>query len=183
MKIRQRFLSGSRAYSAGFTLIEVLITTAIISIITAVSLVFVGNLREQGAVDGVSRQVAAAIRETQNYALTGRNIRAVGEVPCLFRFRTEAPDIFRIEQSNSVSGTPCGTDWDGETIAVGNGVEISVSEVRFAVPRAEPLTSSGDELEGSVFIDFTISRGGTERHVCVYPMGRVEEHYDACPAP
>jgi prepilin-type N-terminal cleavage/methylation domain-containing protein len=162
---------------SGFTMVEVLITAAIIAVMTAVSLTSLGALKERRAVELSARKVSAAIREAQSYALTGRNIRSAGDVPCEFRFRVDSGMIY-VEQSNA--GAACGSDWAGETIAAENGVGVSGSSVvRFSVPRAEPHSDSG-ELVGGDFVDFSVSRGGTTVHVCVYPLGRVEERRDGC---
>ena len=66
----------------GFTLIEIMVVMAIIGIVTAVTIVSFGSGKERKAVEGQARKVAAAIREMQNYALTGKQIGT--NVPCKF---------------------------------------------------------------------------------------------------
>lgn len=165
----------------GFTLIEVIITTAIISIITVISIVSMAGLKVKREVEGSSRIVAAAIREAQNYAVTGKNV--VGSVcgsgteacvPCEFRFGT-GTNSYTISQSNiPTSGSTCTSFVAGPTIGLPNGVEVTAQSVRFSVPRSEPRDSSGNELN-SGSIDFKVSKGGVDVYICVYPLGRVEE--------
>ncbi len=68
----------------GFSLLEMVIIVAIITIMTSVMLVTTLGERKTKEVEVIGREVTAAIRETQNYALTGR--RQGTGLPCSFGF-------------------------------------------------------------------------------------------------
>ena len=51
---------------------EIMVVIAIIGIMSAVALVSLSKGKEQKAVEAAAREVASAIREAQNYALTGK---------------------------------------------------------------------------------------------------------------
>lgn len=58
----------------GLSLIEVMMVVAIIGIMTAISIVSFVNSRRNAVLSGEADVIIAAIREAQNYALTGKNI-------------------------------------------------------------------------------------------------------------
>lgn len=167
--MRKRRVTGS-----GFTLVEVVITTAIIGIVAAVSMVSLSAFRVKRDVESSARTLAAAIREAQDFALTGKNMSSTaGNAPCEFRVRTSSGKYY-VEQADASSGGGCAGYTTGSGAAFLNGVSVSTAEVRFQVPRAEPHDSSGSELvSGS--IDFVLTKGSVTGHVCVYPLGRVDE--------
>ncbi len=174
----------TRENRPGFTLVEVLITTSIIGLVSAVSLVSLSGFKVRREVEGSARIVAAAIRDAQNNALTGKNIRgttcisgsdSVPCVPCGFEF-SAGGNAYVIHQSNAAmdgSGS-CSAFGGGTSVPLASGVTISAQSVAFTVPRAEPKTGTGSDLD-SGSIDFVLSKGGVTAHVCVYPLGRVEE--------
>lgn len=177
----------------GFTLPEVLITTAIISLVAAISLISLSDVKKRQEVNGAMRQVASAVREAQNYALTGKNISSgTSDQPCLFRVRANGnPDAqtFQLEQMNvghsqcPGGGSNSADEWASISYRTMNGVSVSASAVgmpvsagaiRFSVPRGEP-TANGVELTGNYRVQFAVSKGGLTAHVCVYPLGRIAE--------
>lgn len=164
----------------GFTLLEVLVTVSIISVITAASIVSLGNLKQKKEVEGDARRLAASIREAQNYALTGRNIfRGTDDVPCMFQVRALGTS-YTLEQSNAGS---CST-FGGEEIALSDGVTFGIGgTIRFRVPRSEPLDADDREIGepgAPEVIEFVLTKKGTNASVCVHPLGRVEEGIDGC---
>ncbi|NTW45820.1 MAG: type II secretion system protein [Candidatus Moranbacteria bacterium] len=134
---------------AGFTLIEIMITTALIAIVTTASLASLVPFKARRAVEGGERVVAAALRQAQNDAVTGKNISSCSSIPCV--------------------------PFQSGAVNLPDGVVLSASQaVAFRVPQGEPINSGGVELvSGSV--DFSLTKGGVTAHVCVYPLGRVEE--------
>jgi len=164
----------------GFTLIEIMVTVSIIGIVTAVSMVSMSGMKSRKEVEGAARTLAAAVREAQNYALSGKNIRENGDIPCQFRVRVDGSSSYSVEQANSDS---CATFF-GQSVTLQNNVNVSGGTVYFQVPRGEPKRCVSDlgscELLGTSSLDYAVSKNGITWHVCVYPLGRVEERPDSC---
>jgi prepilin-type N-terminal cleavage/methylation domain-containing protein len=57
----------------GVTLIELIVVIAVIGIMTSVGLVSLSRSRDRKAVEAATREVAAALRDAQNMALTGKD--------------------------------------------------------------------------------------------------------------
>lgn len=158
-----------------------MISMTVLSIMATVTIVSMGGSKTKQEVEGAARELAAAIRETQNYALTGKNIGAAGDVPCQFRVNVDigtSVSDFTVQQIRFVSGT-CDTN-SGAPMAysLSNGVQFSANaHVRFDVPRGEPKNSAGTEIgtSGVTHVDFSFAKNGSTAHVCVYPLGRIEE--------
>lgn len=162
----------------GFTLVELLISAAIIGLLSSAVLVALHGSQIAKEAEGDARTVAATLREAQNYALTGRSILpASAGKPCMFRVRAEAGSAsILVEQANVGAGDVCdGAFTVGEEIALStNGTFASRSVVMFPVPRAEPMTEGGSELIDT-FVDFAVANRGKVAHACAYPLGRIEE--------
>ncbi|MFZ2300030.1 MAG: prepilin-type N-terminal cleavage/methylation domain-containing protein [Candidatus Moraniibacteriota bacterium] len=71
-----------------FTLIEVMVVIAIISILTGVVIASLGKGRVQRELETNAREFASVVREAQNYALTGKQI--AGNTACAFYVRWSA---------------------------------------------------------------------------------------------
>lgn len=156
----------------GFTIIEMVVVLAIVSLMSAVTIVSLNTSKISREVESQARVFASAVREAQNYALTGKNITSTsGAKPCFFRVESGATGAYYIKQSNN--GT-CGSFSSGGTYQLGNAVSVSGGPVDFSVPRGEPW-SGGSELSGAGKVDFSLTKNGKTAHVCVYPLGRVEE--------
>lgn len=168
-------VSGLRA----FTLVELLITTAIIGVLSSTMMVALNRAQTAKDVESDVRAVSSAIRATQNYALTGKNLLGASssEKPCMFRLRTVAGEgVLYIEQSNvdTVTGACSGTFSVGDVVTLSRNVTlVSDRTVRFPVPHAEPQDEGGELISG--FIDFGVSKKGMAAYSCVYPLGRIED--------
>lgn len=141
----------------GFSLVELLTIVAIISIMTTISLVSLMENKKKREVEVEARSVAAAIRQAQNYALTGK-----GASPTCTSYTFSWTNG---GASYSSGGGSCVAN----TYSLRNGVTFgsnSTNSLAFSVPRAE---SSGTTkiLLGKGTYNFT---------VCVYQTGRVEEN-------
>ncbi|HCP09002.1 MAG TPA: hypothetical protein DIT25_04360 [Candidatus Moranbacteria bacterium] len=141
----------------GFSLPELMIVIAIIGIMSGVALVSLSGSKEKKEVETAAREVEAAIRETQNGALTGKG---VGASPgCYFNFFYD-----------KAAGT-FGTDGGcmNVTYKLNNGVAFSGSgSFGFSIP-------FGDTLGGEIKLE----KGATCYMVKASPSGRVENY--PCP--
>jgi prepilin-type N-terminal cleavage/methylation domain-containing protein len=163
----------------GFTLVELIVAMGVLSIMASVTIVSMGGAKTKQEVEGAARQVAAAIREAQNYALTGKNIGAAGDVPCRFHVTVAntSPNV-TIQQIKFDSSGVCNTNSGSMVYSLQHGVVFSANaEVRFDVPRGEPRNSAGTEIgiSGVTHVGFSFAKSGSTAHVCVYPLGRIEE--------
>ncbi len=181
----------------GFSLLEMIIIVAIIVIMTMVMFVISFKDRSTKELEAVGREVAAAIRETQNNALTGRQ-RGEDQLPCSFAFVTDGSG-YSIKGAQRPADDVCPDDIDvggyGETLLSENvsvnSMHISGKDsegrdsnyVIFTVPYGKYYDDGGYDGSGNVEdipstgTDFVITKDGEEQkfHVCVYSTGLIEE--------
>lgn len=167
----------------GFTLVELVVAMALISIMATATVVSMSGGKTRHEVQSATHLVASALREAQNYALTGKNMTSnPANRPCKFRTRSVASGSAIFVEQLSAGMVSCPQPgatsdlWSGATYNLTNGVVFSAATVaHFDVPRGEPTNSSGVELSGATSIDFSVSKSGLTAHACVYPLGRIEE--------
>jgi prepilin-type N-terminal cleavage/methylation domain-containing protein len=156
----------------GYSLIEVLIVCAIIGILSAIFLAskISGNKNLQ-SLKVTAREVAAAVRETQNYALTGKMINA-GDTPCLYRMENVGGVSYRIRYRSKLNpvGTCIGTWTTIYTKILSNGISINIGggNIEYNVPH-------GDRSGGG--FDITLTKNGVMVHVCACDSGKVVEKF------
>lgn len=169
----------------GFTLIEIMIVMVIIGVMSAVVLSSLRSGKEQKAVEGEARRVASAIREIQNYALTGRQIS--GQVPCRFGVGSiSIGDASMILNESHRTGASCSAGASADTaipgmvVSLANGVRFTAdlnANFFFTVPRGE-LNPNGNTTP----ISLRLGKGSTTYSVCVYPGGQIKDVLGAsCP--
>ena len=169
----------------GFTLIEIMLVMAIIGVMSAMVFSSLRSGKEQKEVEGQARRVAAAIREIQNYALTGKQIS--GQVPCRFGVMSlsigNTQLVLRESHRTGAScsaGASADANIPGMTVVLANGVRFTAdlnASFFFTVPRGE-LNPNGNATP----ISLRLGKGSTTYSVCVYPGGQVKDVAGAaCP--
>lgn len=168
----------------GFTLIEVLIVSAIIGIMASVVIVSLSGARSENQVKNAAILFSTALRDLQNNALTGKNIGA--DIPCDFRFGNVAVGANSINfQYAQRSGGSCANNPAVvalRTVTLTDGVTFGVVTAggRFTVPWGGVLDSAGSSLVNT--LSYQVTKSGYTYSVCVYPGGRIENvSGNACP--
>lgn len=177
MKIKQK----NKKFKKGFTLIELLIVIAIIGIMTAALFVSMSRSGTTNALKVAGRQLAGAIRETQNYALTGKQ-KDLELYPCAFRFSIDYFDdgsYYNIDYAPRSINEQCGDVSEGGYVfepfvnpVKFVGINSAEGEaVIFTVPHAKYASPDVD----SEYTEYTLKKKGKEYKVRVYSSGVVEE--------
>jgi prepilin-type N-terminal cleavage/methylation domain-containing protein len=145
----------------GFSFIELMVVIAIISIMTTVTLVSMNTAQKKEALITAAREVAAVVRETQNYALTGKDLRNQIN-SCSFTFTWG-------DSSSSYDISGC----KEQNYSLKNGVTFfNNGNFSFSVPSGNLNTSST--------MDIILRNNNNNYHVCVYVSGIVNERPDGC---
>lgn len=143
----------------GVTLIELLIVVAIIGIMTAVTIIYLGGAKNDKAVGTATREVAAAVREAQNYALTGKNASS----DCTtyeFKWTNSSAD-YSIEFADDTCSSVSPINYTLKNgVTFGNG-----DTVNFSIPNATIDANKNIEVK----------KGNTSYSVCVCQSGKIEE--------
>ena len=168
----------------GFTLVELLIVTAFIGIMTGIVFVSMSGRRTNGELKSAAREVAAAIRMAQSSALSGSK-KGIPESRrnrglCWVNFRKESNTSYGISvHYKDATGNACsggGGEGDGtaEIFSLRNGVAFSSSNwnssgagntLRFDLPRGDVNSASRIGL----------TKNGMSFFVCVSASGVVTE--------
>lgn len=155
-------------HKKGFSLLELITVIAIIMIMTAVVLSsgLIQNRKER-ELEAAAREVAAAIREAQNNALTGKN----ADSDCnTYRFSfTDSSASYRVGNIAPCTNTPA-------DYSLKNGVTFNGGgTIDFPIPFATPSITPPATFPVSI----VVCKGGTDdsdcHKVCVNSAGKVEE--------
>ncbi|OGI16651.1 MAG: hypothetical protein A3J63_02145 [Candidatus Moranbacteria bacterium RIFCSPHIGHO2_02_FULL_40_12b] len=163
-------------FRRGFSFIELIIAMAIFGIMTAAMLVSLLGGKDAKAVEVAAREVAAAIREVQNNALTGKQDSAnPSRKICRWLMYT---------YSNTPNYTvyyyygDCTISFQQVyfNASLKNNVNFLTSDnVSFKLPHGT-AESFGSPMSNPVKITLKSTNNATIKYtVCVYPSGRVEE--------
>jgi prepilin-type N-terminal cleavage/methylation domain-containing protein len=160
-----------RLKSAGFTLVEIIIVVAIIGI--ASTMVFSSFAEQRGArtIDRAAREVVAALREAQNYTLTGR-AGTINENNTYYGIQIASATGYNLTSSSGILAS--------YTLKGGVTFTSGATTIAFILPRGDVL-QGGASFVGAYRID--LSNGTNSRYICVYSMGRVVDNgaNAACP--
>lgn len=150
----------------GYTLIELLIVIAIITIGTSVTVFMVGNARVVREVDAGARELSGILREAQNYALTGRQL--AGGSPCRYQVRwTNGSGSYSLIYWYKDGSGNC-TRQSATAYTLPSGVTFrNTSSASFLLPHAS--------LEGGASVTARLGKGSTLRNVCVSTSGLVSD--------
>jgi prepilin-type N-terminal cleavage/methylation domain-containing protein len=149
----------------GFTLIEILIVIAIIGILSAMVLVSISAGRTARDLDRSAHEVAAVLREAQNYALSGRSA-SVNENNCSYSVQvTSGSSNYSLRHTY---GSGCGSNDALSNYSLARGVVFgSALTVNFSVPRGV-LTSGATSI--------ALTKNGSTVYVCLSAAGRITEN-------
>ncbi len=161
---------------AAYTLIEVMIVLTLIGISSAIVFTGWSNGRVEQQLDSAGREVEAAIREAQNYALTGLQ-GVAGTEPCQFLVDwTGAASTYRITYRSKNAGGVCdaATDTVIRPYVLKNGVTFSAGgNFSFSLPHA--IVGGGPQ-------SIVLTKAGSNQVVCVKVNGLIQTNAGAmCP--
>lgn len=168
-----------RKQHSGFTLIELLIVLAIVSIMSGITLVFLGSGRPERAVETNAQEITAVIHEAQNAALTGKKMTGNGipldNTPCSFGVDWNTPNTYRLLYAYKTGGGSCVTPIAITSYVIKNGVTLSGNNVViFALPHATSSLSAPTTIK--------LTKDSVSAVVCLYPDGRImQQAGSTCP--
>jgi len=146
----------------GFTLIELILVIAIIGIMSVATIVSLQGGKVKKDLESSAREVSAAIRESQNSALTGK----IASESCKRYYFSYT--------SSSVNYTVGGSGCPEIQYKLKNGVTFaSGGSFSFEVPFGT-LSTSGN-------VSIQLRKNGESYYICVGPSGSILEQKDACP--
>jgi len=159
---------------SGVTLVELLIVVALIGIMSAITIAFLGSGKNQKELESSAREVVAALREAQNLALTGK-IMGTNEFPCSYVFQAVSGGSgYSINYNYCISGGDCTSTILKEYAAyvLKNGVKFSTAQdITFSVPHG---TLDSNYL-------FVINKGADNFSVCFCATGKIVEQSGKVP--
>lgn len=146
---------------SGFTLIELILATAIIGILSSVTIVSLQSGKVKKDLEASAREVSAAVREAQNRALTGK----VASSTCKSYYFSYTGS----SNNYSIGGSGC----PQIQYKLKNGVTFaSGGNFSFSIPFG--VLSSGK-------ISIQLSKDSQSYYVCIGQSGSVTEQKNSCP--
>jgi prepilin-type N-terminal cleavage/methylation domain-containing protein len=162
----------SRRSQSGATLVELSVVLVVVAIVAAAAYPLLGNVLQVMTSKGAAEQVAGAIRQARQYAITK------GSLHCIQFSGTPETNYAIKEASGSSSASDCnGTTIGTEQIRSGMGDAAIVSpanltvifdpigSVAWATTGAPPVSVSVDTVPASCLSTITISLYGGVRQI------------------
>lgn len=146
----------------GFSLLELLTVMAMISIMIFTVLYFIGESRDSTELEAAADETVAALRETQNYSLTGKV--AIGEECTSYTFSALGGSS---NYSIIGGGSNCSFRIDYKVSA--NVLFQGGANVSFTTPHGD--TSS---------TQIVLNKNGSLAYVCVNPVGLIQKSSIPC---
>jgi prepilin-type N-terminal cleavage/methylation domain-containing protein len=156
----------------GMTLIEMIVVVALVGIMSSVTVVLMAGSRTDRALDAAAREVAALVREVQNYALTGRQVSDVN-VACLYGMKavnaTQYQVFYQYREADKTCTDALSDDTEYFSRVLPHGVEFS--DPAFSVQYALPHAALGGTPK--ITLSKAGSSGDRRAAVCLYGNGDV----------
>lgn len=149
----------------GVTLPELMVTMAIIGILSAVSITAMTIAKRNAEVEAAAEEVVAVLREAQNYSITGKDASSTCGTYTVY-FANNNPSTCRIRNGLV---NPCVLD---QTHTLKNGVTFSsIGNTSFTAPFGVISPAVGTRN--------IVTKGGTSYTICVNAAGLVTKHSGA----
>ena len=164
-------MRGKRKHIAarGFTLIELLIVIAIIGVVTSVTLVGYAQQRDARVVRTAARDVAAAARMAQHYAVAGYRWRT-DVMPCRFVFFADPVQrAYGVRGIGTAGGGPtCGETRELLRRTLPHGARFAAAvTVTFLLPHGTVAGGTAQQV--------VVRRADAARTVCIGAGGQITE--------
>lgn len=154
-------MKNSNKNKKGFSLLELMTVTGMLAILIAVALNFIGSNKSQVELESAANEIVAALREAQNYSLTGKK---VNDDCTIYTFETvngtNRYSITGYYNDSSGSLQPCGFNmtYSLTTNIMFNGQ----NNISFTAPHGDT---------GNIVIP--LSKNGNNYYVCVNSGGLI----------
>ncbi len=156
----------------GFTLVEILVATSILGILSTIILVNASGSRVTQDLETGAREMVGFFRGVQNRALTGEQEGA--GIPCAFGVTWSGASYSVIYYSKNGVGA-CANTTTLQSHTLRNGVVFaSPGDVRFTLPHADVYDSAGPITTNNTKV-VTLSKAGTTYSVCIYKEGLINQ--------
>lgn len=152
----------------GFTLIELMVVVAIFAIMAGVAFSHIASTRGNVELETAANELVAAIRETQNYALTGK----LGDESDVCSGYVFAPGVPASNSYTISASNPDDCSFSISKEIGGSVVVASGGAITFNAPHADKIPPG--------MTDIVLEKNGSNYHVCVNGAGRITKNSTIC---
>lgn len=161
----------------GMTLVELVTVIAVIGIMTSVTIVAFGQLKNRSDLDAESEKLISVIRQAQNYALTGRGGQFNLSCPYYYIHFHRSSGKYEIRNHES-GGVICGGPYSYSGYELERGVSFDqdgeYANLVFSVPHANLETVSGLNFSG-VWHRIDLKKGSIKQYICFNSAGAIKK--------